>query len=857
MRSFDIWDRYFDNENKPLHGCVAFMVRDGNTPAPIYDQDGTSLDNPQITDIYGRTKHQVFIEEDVTAYFYKYIGQGSLEDEERLGINVNDPSKWSLQFTAENQSTYNLHLTSDAAKCVSTIADLRALNPANVPEIDGKKVITLLGYYNAGDKEPINYVWDSLQTHTDTGGSYIKCNDLITGRWEMVQPTEHCDSRHFGAFPSNSYNMADQTYQIGQLFAYCSVHALRPFFNGSTDYRWFKYTNLNVICEAIDVTEETRFYDAGQDNTIQGEWNGNPHFTQNNTNVKAKKVRTSWGAKSYINYEDVIMDVEPQQKVWSNAHIDIRYSPAFGFQFDNCSFEENHNIGSDNVNNINNTFNNCKLNERMFILDGANVVSLAGLCTNCQIDMDDFRNSMWLYKEIRQTMDGDAFFDFRNMPNVGKPITNWAANKIASDTIWITNMKNLYANRYQLEDIGGQVTQYVLENCVGYYSIPAGMQVTLLNCSVKLRLASDVVISATGSNITLDETHIQTADHNPTISLRNSSLAGEYDGAYRWKSFTAYDSIVMCATEAMNCVVKDSQINAMLRLIAEPGTPREVTYLMGTVTVSHFIHGYLDNNIFNAGLIIDGQSANTIFGASEVLVDSLIIQNNRSNLTNAQAWGISRLGAMNSDALNYYTFVNNTGGFECTLEMHQVPIIPGGTLLTDAYNGMLTETLGQLIESIRWGTNISTNPDSTSYADTMQNYFTKMRMFVIGQYDTTVDVEIELIDNPGPGGQRQSGDTIYLSPNVNYVAEGGTVYNYASSIYGPSKVQAHLSTYSKYQNGTIDHSKNFIVPDLAKDPNSVTDEWQIRNFILGKGPGWFSGTNVNCSLRIRQLDKKN
>lgn len=854
MRSWDLWNRYLDNQNHPLHGCVAFMVRDGNTPAPIYDQDGTPLANPQITDIYGRTEHQVFIEEDVTAYFYKYIGQGSLEEEEELGIDTSDVTKWALQYTSENQSSNDIHLTSDSAMCISTIADLRALNPATVPEIDGKKIITLLGYYNAGDKEPINYVWDSLQTHTDTGGSYIKCNDLITGRWEMVQPTEHCDSRHFGAFPSNSSNMADQTYQIGQLFAYCSVHALRPFFNGSTDYRWFKYTNLNVLCEAIDVTEETRFYDAGQDNTIQGEWNGNPHFTLNNTNVKAKKVKTSWGAKSYINYEDVVIDANSSQKNWQDAHIDVRVNPLFGYNFTHCSFEENGNIGSDNTNNINNTFNNCKLNERMFILDGDYQVSLAGLCTNCQLDMDDFRNSMWLYKQIRQTMDGDAFFDYRNFPNVGKPINNWAANKIQSDAIWLTNMKNLMTNRYQLDNLSGQVTSYILENCVGYYDIPAGMNVTLLNCSVKLRLAANSVIVASNSTVTLDNTVISTANTNPSISLRSCTLHGEADGAYRWKSFTSYDSIIMCANEAMNSVVKDSQINATLRLIAEPGTPREVTYLMGTVTVSHFIHSYIDNNIFNAGLIIDGQSASTIFGASDVLVDNLIIQNNRSNMTNAQAWGISRLGCMNSDALNSYTFENNTGGFECTLEMHQVPIIPGGTLIGDAYNGMLTETLGQLVESIRWSQPISGT--TTSYADLMTNYFTKMRMFVIGQYDATVHLEFELIDNPAPGGQRQGSDPIYLSPNVNYVAEGGTIYNYQASIYGPSVVQARLSTYSKYQDGTIDHSQLFIVPDLAKDPNSVTDEWQIRNFILGKGPGWFSGTNVNCSLRIRQLDKR-
>lgn len=857
MRSFDTWLRYRDNENHYLHGCIEFMVRDGNTPAPIYDQDGVELSNPQITDEYGRTEHQVFIEEDVTVYFYKYIGTGSLEDEQALGIDTHDPSKWALQYTCENQAKYDIHLTSNAADCVATIAALRDLDPAEVPDIGGKKVITLLGYYTLGDKEPINYVWDPLQTHADTGGSYIANNEILTGRWVMVQPTEHCDSRHFGAFPSNSSNMADQTFQIGQLFAYCSVHGIRPYFNGSTDYRWFKYSNLNVIAEYIDVTEEARFYDLGTDNTIQGEWNGNPHFTTGNTNVKAKNVKTSWGAKSYLNYENVIIDANTPQKVWANAFIDVRVNPLFGYAFDHCTFAENGNIGSDNTNNINNTFNNCKLNERMFILDGDYEVSLAGLCTNCQIDMDDFRNSMWLYKQIRQTMDGDAFFDFRNMPNVGKPITNYAANKITSDTIWVTNMKNLYANRYQLEDLSDQVTHYVLENCVGYYSIPAGMQVTLLNCSVKLRLAADVVISGTGSDITLDASYVHTANNNPTISLRNSTLHGEAEVAYRWKSFTSYNSIIMCATEAMNSVVKDSQINATLRLIAEPGTPRDVTYLMGTVTVSHFIHSYLDNNIFNAGLVIDGQSANTIFGASHVLVDSLIIQNNRSNLPNSQAWGISRLGCMSSDALNYYTFVNNTGGFECSLEMHQVPIIPGATLITDAYNGMLTETLGQVIESIRHGTNISTNPGSPSYADTMQNYFTKMRMFVIGQYDATVHLEFEIIDNPAVGGQHHVGDMNYVSPNVCWVADGGSPYNYVTSVQGPSVVQARLTTYSKYQNGTIDHTANFIVPDIAKDPNSVTDEWQIRNFVLGKGPGWFSGTNVNCSLRIRQLDKKN
>lgn len=853
MRNWDNWLRYQDNDRNPLHGCIQFMVKDGNTVAPIYDSEGTALANPQVTDTFGRTKYQVFIDTDVIAYFYKYVGEGVWSGQE--DIDTSDVSKWSLQYTSENTLAILANITSDTVVSIGTMEALRGVDVDGIPLVDGKKVITLLGYFNSGDKEPINYYWDAESTAQDNGGSVIASNDHITGRWIMVQPTEHVDSRHFGAFPSNSMNMEDQTYQIGNLFAYCSVNSLRPFFNGSTDYRWFKFTNLNVIADEIDISDGTRFMDLGN-NTIRGNWNGDPFFNLSNTTVVAENVKSSWMAKAYTGYKNVILDRISVQKNWQDANIDVRYSPCYGYNFNHCVISENGNIGSDNTNGVNNTFINCKLNERMFITDGDYTVSLVGLTSGCQFDMDDFRNNMWLYKQLRFTSDGNAFLDYRDMPNVGAPFVYYSGNMVASETIWVTNLKNLYATRYTLNNASGQITTYVLENCVGYYQIPDNMTVSIISSSVKLRLGHNCIIQARDSDVTLDEHYIATADRNPTISVRNCTLHGEYEGNYRWKSFTSFDSILMCGIESMNTFIKDSQINSTLKLIAEPGTERTVTYLSNTVNVSHFIHGYLDNNIFNGILYIDGQSANSIFGASHVLVDALIIQNNRSNLSNAQAWGISRLGCMASDVLNYYTFVNNTGGFECSLEMHQVPIIPGGTLLDSSQNGMLTETLGQLIESIRWAQNISTDPNNPSYADNMTTYFTKMRMFVIGLYDAVVDIDISLIDNPMTGGQLHSAtDTIKLNPNVNYVGDGGTVYNYACSVYGPSKVQARLSTYSKYDS-TLDHSHTYVLADLAKDPYSINDEWQIRNFILGKGPGWFTGTSVNCSLKIRQADKR-
>ena len=850
MRSFDTWLRYRDNENHYLHGCIQFMVKDGNTSAPIYDQDGVELDNPQITDEYGRTEHQVFIEEDVTAYFYKYIGTGSLEQEQADGINTNDPSKWALQYTCENQSEYNLHLTSDAAMCVPTIAALRGLDVETVPLIADTKVITLLGYNSVGDKEPINYVWVSGSTAQDNGGSTIACDDVITGRWIMVQPTEHCDTRHFGAFPQNSYNCPDQSYMIGQCCVYCMLHGLRPFFNGSMDYRWFKYSNMNVICDGYDVTPDTRFYDAGN-NTFQGEWHGDPRFTLGNTNVvNSKNVKTSWNAKSYTGYKNVIIDQQATQKNWQDAHIDVQISPLYGYNFTHCTFEPNGNIGSDNVNGVNNTFSNCILNEKMFILDGDYSVSLVNLCTNCQVDPDDFRNSMWLYKQIRCTMMPDPFFDYRDFPNVGKPYSNFVGNQIVSDTLWITNLKNANATKVTLDKLDNQ-TAIVLENCTGWYAIPASItNVIIKDSSIKLNPGNGQTIQATNSTIEIGDMPVASGTVN--LSLRSSTLAGS-SGVYNM--FAAFDSIISTAVSAKNTLLKDCQINAEYRLIPEPGTARDVTYMSQTVSVSHFIHGYIDNNIFNGKLVIDG-AAVTQYGTNHVLVDSLILQNNRSNLPNLNAWEITRAnGCMNSDALNYYTFVNNTGGFECRQSLQHVTIVPGGTLLTPSYNGQLTETLGQLVQSIRWAQNIGTG-GAVSYADNFSCYFTKMRLFVIGLYDTKIDFEFTIDDNPAPGGQRSGSDPIYVGPNGQFIAEGGTPFNYVSSLRSPSRVQATLSTYSKYQAGTLDNAHTFVVPDLGRDPGTTVDEWQIRNFILGLGPGWFNNVSVNINLSIRQCDRK-
>lgn len=834
MRNFDNWNRYLDNNNMPLHGCVQFMVKDGNTNAPIYDVDGTALNNPILTDIYGRTQHQVCIDTDVTAYFYSYIGNGDYATE--LEIDTSDVTKWSLQFTSEDIDSTKITVTSDSVMCIPNMTSLRSLDIDSVPSIASNKVITLLGYNSLGDKEPINYIWNAESTATDNNGSVIKSNDLITGRWLMVQPTEHCDSRHFGVFPSASYNMDDQTYGITQLFNYCNTCNIRPYFNGSADKRWFKYTNLNVSADVVDITDESRFYDLGT-STITAEWNGNPHFVQRNTNVVASNVKTSWNAKTYTSYKNVVLDAYTPQSNWQDANINITYTPCYGYNFNHCVLSNNANIGSDNVNDVHNTFNNCKLNERMFITAGANIANLIGKCTSCQADINDFSNNMWLYKQIRLTSDVNAFLDYRDMLNVGKPIESYATS-LSSATVYISNLYNDINTYYALETLNSQITTFNLDNVIGYYNAPINSTVILNNCSVKLKLEANVTLIANNSQIVL-------TNDNPgaNITLRNSTISGDDDTHYVIANFVSYSSVIGINVQAQNSNVKDSTINKQYSIIAEPGTSRDVIYNGSTVVVSHFIHGYFDNNTFNGKFKINGNSAYDMYAATNALVDNLVFINNRSSLASNNAWTITRLGAMNSDALNAYEFTNNKGGFECSLTLTNVPV---AIMNIAQSNGqlLLTQDLLHDATSSIIGVYQSASNVSSVYVDDYSKYFTKMRLFVIGQIDAVVNLEFEVIDDPSDGSTDMK-----IQPNVPYTVAGANRVAYMRT---PSTVRARLSTYSKYSN--VDNTANFIIPDLAKDPNSTIDEWQIRNFNLGEiGVEPTASETLELSLNIRQI----
>ena len=617
MRNYDQWNRYLDNKGNPLHGCIQFMVQDGNTVAPIFDQDGTPLVNPQITDIYGRTEHQVFIDVDVTAYFYKYIGNGIWTTEE--DIDTSDNTKWELQYTVGSQNTIDLSITSDTNISVASISSLRNLPVSAVPEIDGVKVITLLGYYNIGDKEPINYVWDSDETTlNDDGGAVIQSSTTLEGRWIMVQPTEHCDSRHFGVFPSNSMNMEDQTYQIVKLFEYTESKGIRPFFNGSSDYAWFKYTNLNVTAKEIDCTDYTKFNDNGM-SYIYGEWNGNPTFYNTNTSVYAKVVDTKWSANAYPISKEVTFTQNCPQSNFQDC-VFIANTTVSGYNFNNCEIHSNGKLVGDN-----NTFTNCKLTASMFDDDA----EVSGRCTNCQIDIQDFKDNLDLYKQIRLTTDTNPNFDYQNLPSSTNPFTYFNDNVVNSEVLRLSNFNAIGTVTI------GKLNNTVLElhNCTGQINLAYyvyGDTILIKGCR-DLEITN---LSTNAINLHIEDSTVVMPNKSVIgLTVRNSTITS---GSITCSDFTSYSSVLLTPITCKNLLVKDSQVNSNI-----------------TQTINGICSTFVDNNIFNAQLSIAGASGTQTVNGT--------ITNNIGNYSTPIV--INRTYLDPVDANHNYTYDNNKGTF--------------------------------------------------------------------------------------------------------------------------------------------------------------------------------------------------
>jgi len=400
FRNWDNHDRYYDVNGNPLQGCLEFYVRGTSTKATVYDGDHVPLANPQLTDQLGRTDHQVFVDCDVTAKVYKYTGDGRFGnivedsiDTSAYTDNDNDSPVqylWSLQYTVDSMMDAETVVNTSSAPAVMTMAELRSLDVAEVPNTDGVKVIALHGYYEAGDKAVVWYVWHGDATADDDNGSVIKSDLYQSGRWILVQPELVCDSRHFGVFPQDSAGAyVDHTTGIIQLVNYCNAKGLKPLFNGSPSKPYFIYNFLVASSRnPIVVSRGTLFVDK-QHARFYGEWEGDPRFTNGMTTVSSSVIKASWNFEDAITYQTVYLDDTCQLNSFRNADVYVTV-PTAGKSFTHC------NIISDGC-LANNSFSDCVLRGSMFTNESLSPV----IDENCIIHPKDFHDRMALWCTLR------------------------------------------------------------------------------------------------------------------------------------------------------------------------------------------------------------------------------------------------------------------------------------------------------------------------------------------------------------------------------------------------------------------------------------------------------------------------
>lgn len=840
-RSFDNWNKYTDNDNHPLHGCIHFVVNDGNTSAPIYDKDGTPLDNPQLTDIYGRTQHQVFIEEDVIAYYYKYIGNGEWYTE--MNINPSDTSKWQLQYTSKSELFINIESESKSSYGVLNIDNLRKLSPTKVPSIDGVKVITLMGYNEAGDKEPINYIWNSESTEPDDGGAVI-ATDLLKGRWEMVCPTEHLDVRHYGVFPSDSTNMLDQTLSIQYALNYANNHGLRLFFDTLTNtqnYHYYKLTNITLnSINQIDLSKGVIFID---DKVVihsqqTDSFNNDPYFLNGDTTLYSNCVKSSWNIKSLYkskNNEEatyIIDDNNESNTIKSlegwNVSVNQNIS---GYTFKDCivygsglitdSSFTNCNMNMKGTLGNNNSYTNCHLNEYMF--SGSPTV---GQVNNCIADIDDFTHRVNLWRNLNFLMNIKDI-DFKNVliPNDFYIVNQELGDRTYSNFIG-TGTSHLFG------ESSIQHT-YTFNNFKGNIRIPGNTENTYIfdNCDINLSFADsnkEFNIFVKDSNIrfsdNMSKSTINTQNSNitlqgtcKTVSMRDSTLNGT---GLTTDSFTSYNCVLLESITSKNSVVKDSQVNkeftqTVRQLDSDISVNSKYDNTL-SVTTKNIIDGYFDNNIFNDRLNLSSNLQNT-------LVRGLVIINNLSNISNPITITGRASQIHQADDLHQYIYKNNSGTMstetEVTIEItrlgnppwnyndiQNIVGVPGKVIYGPVRSN--SDMYGVFATSLLY-------IDSNSVPQYNRNqYFSEVNLFTIGTMNVHTQIEVKVED-----------DGYYLVQSDTGIEKvGGGLSNCDAIITSP-----------RSQGYNLPYPNNYVSYPYNIEWDTVSEKWRIKNIQIALG----------------------
>ena len=552
MRHFDVRESFLDTERKPLAGRVVFYKYGTTELENIYDSDGTPIANPVYTNDLGQLNVQVFLKDDTdyTILFEKYVGNGDFHT---------DPDGWLFQYSAVDRwLTYQLSVESESLQAINSMADLKNLNPQEVEERDGRKIIALLGYNSAGDKPTVYYEWKPNDIDSENGGSIISSNVTATGRWILINTFNSItglDVRHFGVFGADSAPEAEDTmsYKISLANDYATTMHIPLYFYANDGQRtWYKINSL-VITGALFAKSTRVIGNTGTQSTITLT-DSSTHldvFTNSTYRgvftIAGETVRTSWGVNSsncvFSPSYKLIVDsnVNTARKSWSNILVELMHDLT-GAQLDGCDLVSVRHVGDGC------SFRNMRLTELMFSentdLDSVTVYD------SDTIDIDDFPTTSKWMKLVLQNSNRN--FDFK-----GRTVESTCINNSSAET-WY---KNANFDGYVVNQSSAN-----FEDCTGTIVLgDAPLDLSMNRCN-GLSIGGSKTnlhgVSSTSSSFSFGRNM-----YVNNMTINETSVTDSVSTYHTVSKFTSLDSDVNCN---LNCTIANAERSRFYGSISSP-----------------------------------------------------------------------------------------------------------------------------------------------------------------------------------------------------------------------------------------------------------------------------------------------
>ena len=451
------------NQCALVNGKVEILDPISNNPLDVWtytDAEYTAASNPVRLSIEGRAEQTIFSDRLSYIRVYKYLG-------------LDEHNKEIFEFVRDYLVGFDEQ--SESREYVVGIEALKDLDPSI------NSAVNVIGYYELGDCDTRQYVWDPHSKLDADSGYIVASNVSDTGRWILQFNGEYLPSSYYGVW-------AGKTANINALLSYVEV------INGKRTAPgvWFvpgKYSDSTVALITnkkllIDNTSSFTYESITSNDDIKIVGGGTDHYITDLYGVKT--ARSSWyrtlqgfldsGAKELIfekknNFAQA--SVMTKNTVLRNVHLVNKtdtYAGWLGFSnymitLDNCTVDEH--LFYPSTSRL--YFKNMLVTDRYFYKPSVNKMDNSRIKAD-NIHLCNFDNAeiylKWMYQKGNTDIDMEG--------------------RIVSDINFVPSLTGLHNCRFNTLTLNDSSKLVFLENCQGTLRSVNSANLIIYNCRLTL-----------------------------------------------------------------------------------------------------------------------------------------------------------------------------------------------------------------------------------------------------------------------------------------------------------------------------------------------------------------------------------